>query len=40
MDYESDSNGDTDPIKMDNTDSSYLFDNNDAIVFDLKKGNQ
>ncbi len=40
MDYNSDSNGDTDPIKMDNTDSSYLFDNNDAIVFDFKKGNQ
>lgn len=38
-DYHKDSKGDVDPIKMDNTDSKYLFDNEDAIVFDLKRGN-
>lgn len=38
-DYNTDSQGDTDPIKLDNTDTKFLFDNNDAIVFDLKKGN-
>lgn len=38
-DYQKDARGDVDPIKMDNSDSEYLFDNTDAIVFDLKKGN-
>lgn len=38
-DYEMDSQGDIDPIKTDNTDSKFLFNNEDAIVFDLKKGN-
>lgn len=38
-DYEKDARGDIDPIKTDNTDSKYLFDNEDAIVFDLKRGN-
>lgn len=38
-DYKKDDKGDIDPIKMDNSDSQYLFDNQDAIVFDLKKGN-
>ena len=28
-----------DPIKIDNSDSKFLFDNEDAIVVDLKKGN-
>ncbi len=28
-----------DPVKTDNSDSSYFFDNEDAIIFDLKKGN-
>ncbi|MCI9287019.1 MAG: TraM recognition domain-containing protein [Clostridia bacterium] len=38
-DYNIDSNGDVDPIKTDNTDSDYLFNNDDAIIFDLKRGN-
>jgi hypothetical protein len=38
-DFKTDDRGDIDPIKMDNADSSYLFDNQDAIVFNLKKGN-
>lgn len=38
-DYTKDSQGDTDPIKLDNTDGKFLFDNNDAIIFNLKKGN-
>jgi hypothetical protein len=37
--FKKDDRGDVDPIRMDNTDSSYLFDNEDAIVFNLKKGN-
>lgn len=39
VDYSTDSQGDIDPIKLDNTDSKFLFDNEDAIIFDLKKGN-
>lgn len=38
-DYKRDSRGDIDPIKTDTTDSQYLFDNQDAIIFNLKKGN-
>lgn len=38
-DYSRDSRGDVDPIKTDNTDSQFLFDNQDAIIFDLKRGN-
>lgn len=34
-----DENGDIDPIQMHNKDSNFLFDNEDAVVFDLKKGN-
>lgn len=30
--------GEVDPINTDTTDSSFLFDNEDAIVFNLKKG--
>ena len=38
-DYKKDDRGDIDPIKTDTSDSQYLFDNQDAIVFDLKRGN-
>lgn len=38
-DFETDERGDIDPIKTDNTDGKYLFNNEDAIIFDLKKGN-
>lgn len=37
--FDEDENGDLDPIKMDNDDIKFLYDNEDAIVFDLKKGN-
>ncbi len=37
QDYITDSQGDIDPIKSDNTDSKFLFDNQDAIIFDFKK---
>ena len=36
--FSKDERGDTDPIQTDVTDSSYFFDNEDAISFDLKKG--
>ena len=39
MDFEANAQGDIDPIKTDTTDSKFLFDNDDAIVFDLKRGN-
>ncbi len=35
--FSKDERGDTDPIQTDVTDSSYFFDNEDAISFDLKK---
>lgn len=38
-DYPRDEKGDIDPIKTDSSDSNYLFDNENAIIFDLKKGN-
>jgi hypothetical protein len=38
-DFTVDDRGDVDPIRTDNTDTSYLFDNQDAIVFNFKKGN-
>lgn len=38
-DYKKDIDGNINPIKMDDTDSSRLFDNEGAIVFDFKKGN-
>ena len=31
-----DLNGEIDPIQMNTTDASYLFDNEDAIIVDLK----
>lgn len=37
--FEEDENGDLDPIKMDNDDIKFVYDNEDAIIFDLKKGN-
>lgn len=37
--FNEDINGDIDPIQMNNTDTKFLFDNEDAVVFDLKKGN-
>lgn len=37
--FSEDANGDIDPIQMDTTDTKFLFDNEDAVVFDLKKGN-
>ena len=37
--FNEDINGDIDPIQTDNTDTKFLFDNEDAVVFDLKKGN-
>ena len=39
QDYSTDYNGDIDPIKTDNTDGKFLFDNSDAIIFDLKNEN-
>ena len=27
------------PIQTDTTDTKFLYDNEDAVVFDLKKGN-
>ena len=35
--FEPDNNGDIDPIKSNTTDIKFLFDNDDAIVFDIKK---
>lgn len=37
--FNEDSNGDIDPIQLDTADTKFLFDNEDAVVFDLKKGN-
>ena len=37
--FNEDSNGDINPIQTDTTDTKFLFDNEDAVVFDLKKGN-
>lgn len=37
--FNEDSNGDIDPIQMNDNDTKFLFDNEDAVVFDLKKGN-
>lgn len=36
-DFDEDVNGDINPIRTDVTDSKYLFDNDDAMVFDLNK---
>lgn len=35
--FDSDINGDTDPIKNNTTDSRFLFDNDDAIIFDIRR---
>lgn len=37
--FNEDPNGDIDPIQMNDNDTKFLFDNEDAVVFDLKKGN-
>lgn len=37
--FNEDINGDIDPIQTDTADTKFLFDNEDAVVFDLKKGN-
>ncbi len=38
--FDSDDNDDVDPIQTDTTDSSYFFDNEDAISVDLKKNTE
>ncbi len=37
--FSEDDNGDINPIQTDKADTNFLFDNEDGIVFDLKKGN-
>jgi len=37
--FDQDINGDIDPIKHNTSDSDFLFDNEDAIVFDMNKKN-
>lgn len=37
--FNEDSNGDLDPIKIDTADTKFLYDNEDGIVYNLKKGN-
>ncbi len=38
-DFSTDENGDVNPIKTDHADSDFLFDNEDAIIVNLKHGN-
>lgn len=35
--FDADNNGDVDPIKTNTTDSNFLFDNEDAIIFDINR---
>lgn len=35
--FDADSNGDVDPIKSNTTDINFLFDNDDAIIFDINR---
>lgn len=37
LEFDKSENGDIDPIKNNKTDIKFLFDNDDAIVFDIKK---
>ena len=37
--YSEDENGDVNPIKLNNGDTKFLFDDADSAVYDLKKGN-
>ena len=37
VDFDLDINGDVDPIKNNTTDSKFFFDNDDAIIFDIKR---
>ena len=39
FDDTSDNNSESDPIRIDNTDNNFLFNNDDAIVFDINKKN-
>ena len=37
--FTDDDNGDINPIQIDTSDSNYFENNEDAIIFDLKRGN-
>lgn len=37
--FDTNDNGEMDPIKNNTTDSNFLFDNDDAIIFDIKRKN-
>ena len=37
LQFETDAYGDTEPIKSNTTDSNFLFNNDDAIIFDIKR---
>lgn len=37
--FNEDINGDVDPIKTNDSNNKFFYDNEDAIIFDLKKGN-
>lgn len=39
LDFETDANGDVDPIRNNTTDSNFLFNNDDAIIFDINRKN-
>lgn len=39
LQFETDVNGDVDPIKSNTTDSNFLFNNDDAIIFDINRKN-
>lgn len=37
LEFDKSANGDVDPIKTNTTDSNFLFDNEDAIIFDINR---
>ena len=37
--FDTDTNGEINPIQNNTTDSKFLFDNDDAIIFDIKRKN-
>ena len=39
LEFDKSSNGDIDPIKNNTTDSNFIIDNEDAIIFDINKKN-
>ena len=39
INFDYDDNGEVDPIKNNTTDSKFLFDNDDAIIFDIRRKN-